>query len=222
MTKWIARSIWMTFFLSAVAGAQTQYVSDQLEVMLRTGPTTQNAIVRVLKSGTALEVVEQDSDSGYARVKTNAGTEGWVLMRFLIDQPVARDRIVVTERRLKEAREQLTTAREELATLREELSTTSQRLGDAESAGVGMAAELNDIRSASANAVSLRDQNKTLRQRVTDFERQIDELQMENSELRSRDMREGMVIGAAVFLLGMLASVILPRLKPKRRSGWDL
>jgi SH3 domain protein len=222
MTKWIARSIWMTFFLSAIAGAQTQYVSDELEVTLRTGPSTQNSIVRILKSGTALTVIEQDRDSGYAHVKTNAGTEGWVLIRFLMDQPVARDRLVVTERRLKEAREQSSAAREEAATLREELTGTQQRLGDAESAGVGMAAELNDIRSASANAVSLRDQNKTLRQRVSDSERQIDELKMENQELRSRDMREGMVIGAAVFLLGMLASVILPRLKPKRRSGWDL
>ena len=222
MINWIARGTWV-LLLSAAAGAQaqTQYVSDELEVTMRTGPTTQNAIVRILQSGTPLTILEQDTESGYARVSTNAGTEGWVLMRFLVDQPVARDRLVVAERRLQAAREEAQTAQEELRTLREELNGTQQRLGDAESANEGMVRELNDIRTASANAVSMRDQNRTLRQRVVDFERQIDELQMENRELRSREMREGMVIGAALFLLGMLAMVIVPRLKPKRRSGWD-
>jgi len=221
MSKWIVHSLWVMLFVSAAVQAQTEYVSDELEVTLRTGPSTQNAIVRILKSGTPLTILERDSDSGYAHVTTSAGTEGWVLLRFLSSQPVARDRIVVVERRLKEAREQVQETQAELDSLRAELSGTQQRLGDAESAGEGMAKELNDIRSASANAVSLRDQNNTLRQRVVDFERQTDELEMENRELRSRDTREGMVIGAAVFLLGMLASVILPRLKPKRRSGWD-
>lgn len=221
MSKWIVRSLWIALFVSAGASAQTEFVSDELEVTLRTGPSTQNAIVRILKSGTPLNVLEKDSDSGYARVTTNAGTEGWVLMRFMSSQPVARDRIVVVERRLQEARQAADNARQELAELKDELTGSQQRLGDSESANSDLAKELNDIRSASANAVSLRDQNKTLRQRVVDFERQTDELQMENRELRSRDTREGMVIGAAVFLLGMLVSVILPRLKPKRRSGWD-
>jgi SH3 domain protein len=221
MSKWIVRSLWITFFVSAAVNAQTEYVSDELEVTLRTGPSTQNAIVRILKSGTPLTILERDSDSGYAHVTTNAGTEGWVLIRFLSSEPVARDRIVVVERRLQEARQTAEQASQELAELRGELTGTQQRLGDAESANEGLAGEINDIRSASANAVSLRDQNKTLRQRVVDFERQADELQMENRALRSRDTREGMVIGAAVFLLGMLAMVIVPRLKPKRRSGWD-
>jgi len=221
MSKWIVRSLWIILLVSAGANAQTEYVSDELEVTLRTGPSTQNAIVRILKSGTPLRILERDSDSGYARVSTNAGTEGWVLMRFLSSEPVARDRIVAVERRLQEVRAAAEKSRQELAELTAELTGTQQRLDDAESANEGMAKELNDIRSASASAVSLRDQNKTLRQRVVDLERQADELQMENRELRSRDTREGMVIGAAVFLLGMLVSVILPRLKPKRRSDWD-
>ncbi len=221
MSKWIIGGLWIMLFVGAAANAQTEYVSDELEVTLRTGPSTQNAIVRILKSGTPLTILERDSDSGYARVTTNAGTEGWVLMRFLSSEPVARDRIVVVERRLGEARAAGDKARQELSELKDQLATTQQRLGDAESANADLVRELNDIRSASANAVSLRDQNKTLRQRVVDFERQTDELEMENRELRSRDTREGMVIGAAVFLLGMLVSVILPRLKPKRRSDWD-
>jgi len=37
--------------------AEPGWISDQFEVMLRTGPSTSNAIERMLPSGTALEVV---------------------------------------------------------------------------------------------------------------------------------------------------------------------
>ena len=60
---------------AAYAGAQSVWVSDQFEVMLRTGPSTSNAIERMLSSGTALEVIERDDESGYSRVRTAAGTE---------------------------------------------------------------------------------------------------------------------------------------------------
>ena len=71
----------------AQAGAQTVWVSDQFEVMLRSGPSTSNAIERMLPSGTQLEVLERNADAGYARVRTNAGTEGWVLSRYLMSEP---------------------------------------------------------------------------------------------------------------------------------------
>ena len=48
----------------AQAGAQTVWVSDQFEVMLRTGPSTSNAIERMLRSGTQLEVIERDDEAG--------------------------------------------------------------------------------------------------------------------------------------------------------------
>ena len=79
--------------ISFSAGAQEAWVSDQFEVMLRTGPSTSNAIERVLGSGTALEVLETDSEAGYARVRTTAGTEGWVLSRYLMNEPSAREQL---------------------------------------------------------------------------------------------------------------------------------
>ena len=77
-----------------------------------------------------------------------------------------------------------------------------------------MTAELDDIRSASANAIQLRDQNKSLRQRVIDMEREMNRVAMENRELASRANREWFVIGAAVLIVGMLLGIIVPRLKP--------
>ena len=212
-----------TVSLLLVAGAgiaQTKYVSDELEVTMRTGPSTRNAIVRILKSGTRLQVLEEDTEAGYSKVETAGGTEGWVLTRFLINQPVARDRLATAERQVQELRQQLSARSEELSGVRNELQETERNLEDSESANTNMAAELTDIRSASANAISLRDQNKSLRQRTIDVERQMEELLTTNRELRSRSNREWFVIGAAVLVVGIVLGLLLPRLKIKRRSSW--
>ncbi len=213
--------IWLlcAVLLSGSALGQTRYVSDQLEVTLRTGPSTRNAIVRILTSGTELEVLETDAESGYSRVRVGAA-EGWVLTRFLDSRPVARDRLQVAERQLAAAREELASTKDQLASLEESLTTTQRKLQDAEGANTEMAAELNDVRTASASAITLRDQNKSLRQRVIDMERELNRVAMENRELASRANREWFVIGAAVLIVGILLGIIAPRLKPRRRSSW--
>ena len=204
---------------SSAALGETRYVSDQLEITLRTGPSTRNAIVRILNSGAQVEVLETDQESGYSRVQVGEA-EGWVLTRFLDRQPVARDRLQVAERQLAALREELASAKDQLASTEETLNATEGQLKDAEGANTDMAAELNDIRSASASAISLRDQNKSLRQRVIDMERDMNRVTMENRELASRANREWFVIGAAVLIVGILLGIIVPRLKPRRRSSW--
>lgn len=209
----------LLLLLGSTAFGQTRYVSDQLEVTLRTGPSTRNAIVRILTSGTAVELVEQDAESGYARVRVGEA-EGWVLARFLMDGPVARDRLEVAERQLAAAREELTSVKRQLSETEQSLAATQGDLQDAEGANTDMAAELNDIRAASASAISLRDQNKSLRQRIIDMERDLNRVTMENRELASRANREWFMIGAGVLVVGILLGIIIPRLKPRRRSSW--
>ncbi len=67
---WAAVLIAMILFLvaapSPVAAQTLQYVSDQLEITLRSGPGTNFAIRRMLKSGTPVQVLE-DNGEGYAR-----------------------------------------------------------------------------------------------------------------------------------------------------------
>ena len=49
--KWAAGLLFCAFM--PLASAQQVWVSDQFEVMLRSGPSTSNAIERMLRSGTA-------------------------------------------------------------------------------------------------------------------------------------------------------------------------
>ena len=88
--------------LAGNAVAETRYVSDTLEITMRSGKGTNFGITRMLRSGTPVEVLEVDKKSGYTQVRTKSGKEGWVLSRFLMNGQAARDRLATAEKNLAE------------------------------------------------------------------------------------------------------------------------
>jgi len=61
--------------------ADTQYVSDNLIITMRTGTGDEYKIIRTLKTGTPVEVIEETDQ--YYKVETEDGEEGWVLKRYI-------------------------------------------------------------------------------------------------------------------------------------------
>src|SRR5688572_20816900 len=98
----------MLLTFAASAQAQTRYVSDRQNLEIRRGPSTEHAILRWLEPGNEVQVLEQDQQSGWSRVRvSDQGTEGWILTRFLMDERSARDRLAAAERNLATARDRV-------------------------------------------------------------------------------------------------------------------
>jgi SH3 domain protein len=57
---------------------------------MRSGTSTSNSIVRMLRSGQRVSVIEEDLETQYTLVETDDGKQGYVLSRFLMPQPAAR------------------------------------------------------------------------------------------------------------------------------------
>lgn len=87
-----------TMFLlgSNISHAQTVYVIDQLLVGVHADKNLESAIVKVLPTGTMLEVLERDGE--LARIKDNQGTEGWIDSAYLMNNPPARMMVERLER----------------------------------------------------------------------------------------------------------------------------
>lgn len=64
------------------AAAETRYVVDELVITLRLGKSTDHKILKNLKTGTPLEVLEDD-DKTYIKVRTPDGLEGYVLRQYV-------------------------------------------------------------------------------------------------------------------------------------------
>jgi len=206
--------------VAAMAAGQTLYVSDQLVITVRTGPSTENAIIGNLVSGDPVVVLENDSDSGYARVRTENDTDGWVLSRYLAEFPIAQDRLVIADRDLAEAEVTIAALETSVAALADDLAVATRRLGEAETATSLLTTDLADIREASENVLSVRDQNESLRRRLNERDEAVELLAVENDRLQSRSTRDWFIAGAGVLLAGIVVGLIVPRLRRRRRAEW--
>ena len=206
--------------MANVSFAQTMYVTDELVITVRTGPSTQNSIIRNLNSGDAVTIIATSDDGDYALVRTDTGEEGWALRRYLIDEPIARSQLAAAERNLAQARNRVTELETIVADLSEQLDTVTQRMEEAETAATSLNTELVEVRSASANALTIRDRNESLRRRVAELDQLVDELTVRNTELASRATREWFVVGAGVLITGIVLGLVIPTLRRKRRTEW--
>ena len=217
----IARLLGIALILvAATAIGQTRYVSDQLVITVRSGPSTDNTIMANLRSGDAVDVLQDDGETGYTRVRAENGTEGWVLSRYLVAIPISQDRLVITERDLAEAQVRIAMLESSVATLTEELEVTGQRRAEAETANAALTIDLADIREASQNVLSVRDENENLRRSLNARNGEVDQLRIENELLDSRSTRDWFLVGAGVLFAGIVVGLVAPRLRRRRRSRW--
>ena len=207
--------------ISFTAGADEAWVSDQFEVMLRTGPSTSNAIERVLRSGTALEVLEIDSEAGYARVQTTAGTEGWVLSRYLMNEPSAREQLERLTGQLTNATNTSSSVTEQLDAVRGEQNTANNRIAVLEREKSSLEKELAEIKRTAANVLAIDRQNKDLRDQLATTEIEVSTLEQTNRELTGQATRYWFMTGALVLIVGIILGLWLPRIRWQKRSRYD-
>jgi len=221
----VIRAYFLPFLLALLmAGpvlAETRYVTDEVQIPIRSGEGTQYRIKRMLPSGTAVEVLTTNSGSGYSRVRLDDGTVGFILTRELLTEPVARNRVADLEARLDElqkAPDQVAAQLTRLKSEHEALQAEHARLG-AEKSGIEQ--ELATIRQASANVLRITEERAELRKSVADLTRQVAELEQANRDLANQTNQRWFLIGAGVVAGGILLGLILPHLRFRRRkSSW--
>ena len=207
--------------LTSTAMAETRYVSDSLEIQMRTGKGTQFRILRMLPSGTALEVLEVDQEDGYSRVRTPSGVEGWVLSRFLMQGRAARDQLAEAEKklaRLELENRKLTASLDDVQKVKGSIDTEREQL---EKENRRLSQELEEIRRTASSALAIDAENKELKSRIVAYERQAQSLQQENEGLKDRTARDWFMVGAGVVILGMIIGLIIPRIRWRKKSSWD-
>lgn len=208
-------------FLPLTAQAEKGYASDQVEVLIRTGPSQQHAIVKMLKSGAELDVLERDQSKGYSRVKTAGGVEGWVLSRHLMTEPAARVLLEKLSSDFSPPDSQLNDPRAQAGFIRQEFETLVKRAEALEKGNKQLEAELSRIRQLSADAVQLGEQNQEMRQQLIDLKTRLGQLEQENHALGAEVEREWFYAGALVLFAGLFLGLIIPRIQWRKRSRYN-
>ena len=146
---------------AATAAADTAYVTDSLRLGLYAEPDGSGTAMQNLVSGAALEVLERTS--GFARVRTEDGNEGWVKSTYLVEQKPARLRVTELEAELATLRSDAERAHTARASAEDELN----RLGKQVSASTGSTDAIQDTLGR------LRSENEAYEARLESYRRSL-------------------------------------------------
>ena len=205
-----------------VQAAQTVYVTDQLEILLRSGQGTEFKIISSLETGAPLTVTRRDKGNGWTRVRTQDKKTGWVLTRFLTDTPVARLKLDSANKKLASLQEETTRVKEELNILKTNNNDTVKEHETLSKEKNELIQELTSIRQASSQAVQIQSERDQLQERVVNLERDLQKIKREKQTLEDSSSQDWFLIGAGVLLGGILIGIVLPKLSWKRKSTrWD-
>ncbi len=208
--------------LAAPAGAraETAYISDKLTVPLRSGPSNANRILhRGLPSGTRMEVLARDSDSGFVQIRTDRGTEGWLPAQYLVSEPIARDRLTAANRRIEELTSTISEQRQQLDILSSGKSASDQSASQLTSRVKELEQELSEIKRISAGAIAQNETNKELTALNERLRSEVDELVATIAALEDNVQERWLMIGGALVLAGLVLGVAI-KARP-RRSAWN-
>ena len=209
-----------SLLFSTVTAAKVQYVSDELVINMRSGKGNSFKIIKIVKSGTPLTILKQDS--GYTRARTPQGVEGWVLSRFLINTPVARTLLAKAQQDVAQMKEKYDAMTTELSSVKIERDTLSSSENKLLSNKEKLNVELAKLKKIAARPMQLEAENDQLRNDLVKIETENRLLKQEYQTLEDNSDQEWFMTGAGVLFGGMILGLIFPKLRSgQKKANWN-
>ena len=220
--------ICLIIFCLCLAGlpavAEKLYVKPSSEITMRRGQGTDFKIVAVVKDGTPVELL-----STVDEVRLESGREGWVLRRFLSEDPPLADQVEQLEREKQVLSQTSQSLKQRLDALTAEKDETEERLSvekeQAEAELSGCLAEKTAIsdnfmqlQDDTADVIKTKEELQSAEARIAEFERQLSELEEQNRRLGKTETLKWFLAGGGVFLGGWIIGMISRRSRKKRSS----
>ena len=204
------------------AQAKTVYVTDNLNLGLKSSEDPQSKVIKMLPTGTPLTVIQENRTTGYAYLRTENGTVGYMPIRNTMSEPPSRKQLEIANKNLASLQAENEKLQAELDKVKETLTpgtTLEQSLANERDQ---LSRELIEIKQSSANVIQLKEQRDELQERVVNAERELEQFRLENQALQDSTNQDWFLYGGALTIIGVLLGFILPKLSFGRKtSGWD-
>ncbi len=220
MKQFVLSALLSVGIAGPLSAAETRYVTDIFEVTMRSGTSTANSIVRMLSSGEPVTVLEEDLASQYSLVETEDNKKGYVLSRFLMEIPAARQSLQELKISFEEQRTRIGSQHGEITDLNQSLT---QEKNDNQALKATLRAseqELAEVRSAAQDTLNILEQNKHLQTVVDLLREEKAQLTEVNAELSDSTKLDWFVRGGAVSLIAFVVGILVTRIRWKKQDSW--
>lgn len=215
MKRAVLSACLLCLYAAPLFAAKTFYVVDQITITLRAGQGTQHQILRTLPSGTPMEVLQANEDSGYSQVRTKDGVEGWVLSQYLIDEPTSKIRLTAAEQKLVRVEGENKEIKAKYDALSKEREEWDKEMKGIAGEREKLTAEMTKLRDAVPETPMATAETPP----TISAGKEVEMLRQENQLLKDRGRKDWFIAGAGVMLIGIVIGLLVSRIR-LRRSGW--
>jgi len=199
-----------------------QYVSDELTIPMRTGPTTSHKILKFLTSGTMVDVLDVSDDKKHTRIVLieDESKSGWVETRLLMSQPSAREQLIAANKSSQALKEKQATLKTELAELQKKNAELQDVQSQLENKYLDLQNTLAKLRTNAAEPIRIADENEQLKQQLHNEQNKNIDLVKKNAFLADQNIKQWFMIGAGVSIGSLILGLLITRIRWKRRDSW--
>ena len=201
-------------FVTASVQARSMYVSEIVEITLRTGPGIDHKVIAMVKSGQTLVVLEPGSE--WTKVRLSNEKEGYMLSRFLTEKKPNELLLDELKEKHKDLESKLNTIREESSKQKNQNESLLSELAAKEEQLSGLTVSYDALKADSAEFLNLKtDYKKTVAQ-LDEQTQKAKEYEEAYSKLVKWQIIRWVLAGAGILLVGFLIGMSSKR--QRRRS----
>lgn len=210
--KWVLACL---ISLPLVAFAETAYITEKLEIPVRSGDSRDYRIIRYLQAGAQVEIL-QTYESGYTKIRDERGREGFVLGRYLVDRAPSFVIAGRLEAEVAKQKETIKRLRQDIKALTSQNESSGESVKAIKDQLAKKEAELNEFLATAGDSITLRNRLVAL-----ETERQV--LLAANETLRAEKLAAGddsskswFALGALTLAAGWFVGLLMPRVRRSR------
>ena len=198
-----------------VAYAEITYITEKLEVPVRSGESREYRIIRYLQAGAQVEML-QTYESGYTKIRDERGREGFVLGRYLVNRAPSFVIAGRLEAEVAKQKETIKRLEQDIEALTAQNKSSNESIRVAKDQLAEKEVELKEFLATAGDSITLKNRLVAL-----ETERQVlladnETLRAEKLAARDDSFKSWFALGAITLAVGWFVGLLMPRVRRSR------
>jgi len=189
--------------------AATVYITDEVDIPIRSDKNFEDNIIRSAPSGTKLKILKTDSD-GWTQIKFEK-TTGWVISRYLSNNPPARIELEKLKINNNANKLLLTKQKNKIKKLEAELKSIKKSDKNNKMAALKAKAEKRHIEKTYAESLEIEHENTRLKQINLNLQSAVKLLKIGDKTSIENSNRLWFIYGGIVMIFGVFIGFLVSR-----------
>ncbi len=213
----LSSCILLTFFAVVdSAPAQTWYIKPTAEIPLRRGQGSDYKILAIVANGTPVTISEE-IDS-WAKVTTTDGKEGWILKRYLTDEPPLEERFQQMEQQNIQLEEEVALLQSENEKLQALNTALEDTLENNKTELNSTMSEYQLLVEDTSDVITIKNSLEQSRLVITDLQQELGAVTAENERLKASRNIKWFLAGGGTLVFGCVVGMVSARSKKRKSS----